>query len=305
MAKESKAINGEHSPDTEFRENAPRVSEFRRFLKVFLGRKVVVFGLIIILLLILTAIFAPLLAPYNPYKMDLNNQLLKPGWKHLLGTDDLGRDTLSRVIYGSRTSLMVGIIAVGIAALVGITLGLIAGYFGGITYTVIMRFMDSMMSIPMILLALVIASMLGGGLVNVMIALGIGIAPGYARLMCGQTLSVKENDYVIAAHSLGASNFRIMRSHILPNCLPPLIVMMTMMLGLAILSEAGLSFLGIGIEQPQAAWGSMVYNGYAYLSQDPILSFAPGVAIMLVVFAFNMVGDGLRDALDPRLRGIL
>jgi peptide/nickel transport system permease protein len=305
MVKELKVVNGDNSPDIEFKDNAPRVSEFRRFLKVFLGRKVVVFGLIIILLLILTAIFAPLLAPYSPYKMDLNNQLLGPGWKHLLGTDDLGRDTLSRVIYGSRTSLMVGIIAVGIAASIGITLGLIAGYFGGITYTVIMRFMDSVMSIPMILLALVIASMLGGGIVNVMIALGSGIAPGYARLMCGQTLAIRENDYVIAAHSLGASNFRIMISHILPNCLPPLIVMMTMMLGLAILSEAGLSFLGIGIEQPEAAWGSMVYSGYTYLSKSPILSFAPGVAIMLVVFAFNMVGDGLRDALDPRLRGIL
>jgi peptide/nickel transport system permease protein len=303
MVKGLKPATGENSP--EYRDMAPRMSEFRRFLRVFLGRKVVVLGLIIILLLIITAIFAPFLAPYNPYKLDLNHQLLKPGWDHLLGTDDLGRDTLSRIIYGSRTSLMVGIIAVGIAASIGITLGLIAGYFGGITYTVIMRLVDSMMSIPMILLALVIASMLGGGLVNVMIALGIGIAPGYARLMCGQTLSVKENDYITAEHSLGANNFRIMRSHILPNCLPPLIVMMTMMLGLAILSEAGLSFLGIGIEQPQAAWGSMVYNGYAYLSQDPILSFAPGVAIMLVVFSFNMVGDGLRDALDPRLRGIL
>jgi peptide/nickel transport system permease protein len=305
MVKELKAAAGENSPGAEYDESPPRIGEFRRFRRVFLGRKVVVFGLIIILLLILTAIFAPLLAPYNPYKIDLDNQLLKPGWEHLLGTDDLGRDTLSRLIYGSRTSLMVGIIAVGIAASIGITLGLIAGYFGGITYTLIMRLMDAMMSMPMILLALVIASMLGGGLVNVMIALGIGIAPGYARLMCGQTLAVRENDYVTAARSIGSNNSRIMLKHILPNCLPPLIVMMTMMLGLAILSEAGLSFLGIGIEQPGAAWGSMVYSGYYFLTSNPMLSFAPGVAIMLVVFAFNMIGDGLRDALDPRLRGVL
>jgi peptide/nickel transport system permease protein len=301
MDKELKAT----TVDTEYKEIAPRVSEFRRFRRVFLGRKVVVFGILIILLLILTAIFAPFLAPYNPYKIDLSNQLLKPGRAHFLGTDDLGRDTLSRVIYGARTSLMVGLIAVAIAASIGITLGLVSGYFGGMTYTVIMRLMDAMMSIPMILLALVIASMLGGGLKNVMIALGIGIVPGYARLMCGQALAVKENDYVIAARSIGSSNFRVMLRHILPNSLPPLIVMMTMMLGLAILSEAGLSFLGIGIEQPGAAWGSMVYNGYAYLTISPMLSIAPGVAIMLVVFAFNMVGDGLRDALDPRLRGTL
>jgi ABC-type dipeptide/oligopeptide/nickel transport system permease subunit len=305
MVKEFKASSGDNLSGAPFDENPPRVGEFRRFLRVFLERKVVVFGLIIILLLILTAIFAPLIAPYNPYKIDLDVQLVQPQWNHLLGTDDLGRDTLSRLIYGSRTSLMVGFIAVGIAAVLGITLGLVAGYFGGITYTVIMRLMDAMMSIPMILLALVIASMLGGGLVNVMIALGIGITPGYARLMCGQTLAVRENDYVIAAHSLGSSNLRIMLKHILPNCLPPLIVMMTMMLGLAILSEAGLSFLGIGVEQPGAAWGSMVYMGYSYLTSNPVLSFAPGIAIMLVVFAFNMVGDGLRDALDPRLRGVL
>ncbi|MBN2059683.1 MAG: ABC transporter permease [Deltaproteobacteria bacterium] len=298
-------MTGKNSPHTGYDETPPHIGEFSHFWRVFLGRKVVVFGLVVILAFILTSIFAPWLAPYNPYKIDLSNQLLQPGWKHLLGTDDLGRDTLSRLIYGSRTSLMVGIIAVGIAATIGVTLGLIAGYFGSIIYTVIMRLMDAMMSIPMILLALVIASMLGGGLVNVMIALGIGIAPGYARLMCGQTLAVRENDYIMAARSIGSSNSRIMLKHILPNCLPPLIVMMTMMLGLAILSEAGLSFLGIGIEQPVAAWGYMVNSGYNFLTSNPVLSFAPGIAIILVVFAFNMVGDGLRDALDPRLRGIL
>jgi ABC-type dipeptide/oligopeptide/nickel transport system permease subunit len=200
---------------------------------------------------------------------------------------------------------MVGIVALGIAAIVGITMGLLAGYFGGWVYTVIMRFVDSLMCFPMILLALVIASLLGGGMRNVMIALGIAMLPGYARLMCGQVLSVKENDYVLAALSEGAGNLRIMLNHVLPNCFPPLIVLMTMQIGAAILAEAGLSFLGIGIEPPAAAWGLMVNDGRIYLMTNPVLSFAPGMAIMLVVFAFNMVGDGLRDALDPRLRGIL
>jgi len=285
--------------------NPPLISEFERFRRVFLSRKVVVFGLIIILILILTAIFAPLLAPYDPYRVNLNAQLLQPSREYLLGTDDVGRDVLSRIIYGTRTSLLVGIVSVGIAASIGMMLGLLAGYFGGITYIVIMRLMDAMMSLPMILLALVIASILGGGLKNVMIALGIGLIPGYARLMCGQTLSVKENEYVIAGRAIGASNQRIMFRHILPNSFPPLMVMMTTMLGMAILAEAGLSFLGVGIEPPGAAWGSMVNEGYKYLRTNPVLSFAPGISIMLVVFAFSMVGDGLRDALDPRLKGTL
>jgi peptide/nickel transport system permease protein len=285
--------------------NPPLISEFERFRRVFLSRKVVVFGLIIILILILTAIFAPLLAPYDPYRVNLNAQLLQPSREYLLGTDDVGRDVLSRIIYGTRTSLLVGIVSVGIAASIGMMLGLLAGYFGGITYIIIMRLMDAMMSLPMILLALVIASILGGGLKNVMIALGIGLIPGYARLMCGQTLSVKENEYVIAGRAIGASNQRIMFRHILPNSFPPLMVMMTTMLGMAILAEAGLSFLGVGIEPPGAAWGSMVNEGYKYLRTNPVLSFAPGISIMLVVFAFSMVGDGLRDALDPRLKGTL
>jgi len=282
-----------------------RSGEFTRFLRVLFGRGLVIFGTVIILLVIATAIFAPLLAPYNPYDQDLSKSLLKPSSAHWLGTDSLGRDTLSRLIYGSRNSLMVGIVALGIAAIIGITMGLLAGFLGGWVYTIIMRFIDSLMCFPMILLALVIASLLGGGMKNVMIALGIAMLPGYARLMCGQVLSVKENDYVLAANSEGAGKLRIMLNHIVPNCFPPLIVLMTMQIGAAILGEAGLSFLGIGIEPPAAAWGLMVNDGRYFLMTNPILSFAPGVAIMLVVFAFNMVGDGLRDALDPRLRGVL
>ncbi|MGD9143637.1 MAG: ABC transporter permease [Dehalococcoidia bacterium] len=286
-------------------EMPPRVGEFRRSLRIFMGRGIVIFGLVIIVIFLITAAFAPLLAPYGPYEPDLANALSQPSTKHLLGTDNIGRDTLSRIIYGTRISLMVGIIAVGIAAGAGMTLGLLAGYFGGWTYTIIMRFMDALMAFPQILLALLITSLLGGGLVNVMIALGISLMPGYARIMCGQVLTIKENDYIIAGHSMGSSNIRMMLRHILPNSIPPLIVMITMMMGTTILAEAGLSYLGIGVELPTATWGGMVSDGYMYLTSNPILSFAPGLAIMIVVFSFNMVGDGLRDALDPRLRGVI
>jgi peptide/nickel transport system permease protein len=284
---------------------AMSTNELRRFFRVLFSRPLVIFGAVVILLVIIVASFAPLLAPYDPYEQDLSQSLVKPSSTHWLGTDSLGRDTLSRLIYGSRNSLLVGVVALGIAAVIGITMGLVAGYMGGWIYTVIMRFIDSLMCFPMILLALVIAALLGGGMKNVMIALGVAMLPGYARLMCGQVLSVKENDYVLAANSQGAGSLRIMLSHVLPNCFPPLIVLMTMQIGSAILAEAGLSFLGIGIEPPASAWGLLVSDGRIYLISNPILSFAPGIAIMLVVFAFNMVGDGLRDALDPRLRGTI
>ena len=298
MAKETAISTGEA-------EAPPRVNEFNRFRRVFLGRGVVVFGLVIILLFIFIAIFANLIAPYDPLEPDLSAALSQPNTSHLLGTDALGRDTLSRILFGTRTSLEIGLIVVGIACVVGMTLGTIAGYFGGWTNTIIMRIIDALMSFPMILLALVIAALLGSGIKNVIIALSIAMMPGYARVMCGQVLSVKENDYVLAGRSVGAGHLRIMLRHVVPNCIAPLLVMITMMLGGVVLAEAGLSFLGIGITPPTPAWGSMVNDGRQYLLTLPILSFAPGVALMLLVFAFNMVGDGLRDALDPRLRGTI
>ena len=289
----------------ELMELQPRVSEVRRFFKVFFGRPVVIFGAIIIVILIICAAFPQWIAPYDPIKQDLKSVLLQPSSGHLLGTDALGRDLLSRIIFGARTAVMVGIVALGIAAVSGMILWLVAGYFGGITYAIIMRFIDALMAFPVLLLALAIAALLGGGLVNVMIAIGIGMMAGYARVMCGQAISVRENDYVLAARSSGASNTRIMFRHVLPNCFPPMIVLMTMMIGMTILFEAGLSFLGIGIKEPTVAWGSLVNDGYKYLFSHPLLSVAPGIAIILVVYAFNMVGDGVRDAIDPRLRGTL
>ncbi len=283
----------------------PRTREWRRFIRVFFSRGLVIFGLVIVVLFVITAAFAPLLAPYDPNAQDRTAIMKSPSSAHWLGTDNFGRDTLSRIIYGSRVSLMVGVLALGIAAIVGMSLGLIAGYFGGWAQTIIMRIMDALMAFPMLILALIIAALLGGGLVNVMIALGISLIPGYSRLMCAQVMSVKENDYIMAERSMGSSDFRIMLRHAFPNCMPPLIVMITMTIGMTILAEASLSFLGIGITVPTASWGAMVNTGYQYILSSPMLSFAPGVSIMLVVFGFNMVGDGLRDALDPRLRGVL
>ncbi len=201
--------------------------------------------------------------------------------------------------------MMVGVVALSIAAFVGMLLGMLAGYFGRYIYAIIMRFIDALMAFPMILLALMIAALLGGGLLNVMIALGVALIPSYARLMCGQVLSIKNNDHIMAERALGASDLRIMFRHIFPNALPPLIVLITMMIGTTMLAEAGLSYLGIGITAPTASWGSMINDGYSYVLTNPILTFAPGLVLMIVVFSFNMVGDGLRDALDPRLRGIL
>lgn len=288
-----------------FSEGPPRVNAFRQFARLFTSRTLVVFGLVIILATVITAIFAPLIAPYDPYEQDLYHALEGPSQAHLLGTDGIGRDTLSRLIYGTRIALMVGVIATGIAAFSGMTLGLIAGYFGGFINMIIMRFVDALMTFPMIILALTIAATLGPGIRNLMLALGISMLSGYARLMAGLVYSVRENDYVLASHSLGASNLRILLRHVLPNSFPPFIVVITMQMGGAIMAEAGMSFIGVGIEAPTASWGAMVNDGYQYLLVNPALSFAPGIAILLVVFAFNMVGDGLRDALDPRLRGTI
>ena len=286
-------------------ERKPIRSEWQRFKRVFFARRIVLFGLFVLVLLLFTAIFAPLLAPYDPYKQDLTNILAKPSSTHLLGTDSIGRDTLSRVIYGSRTALIVGFVSMSISAFLGITFGMIAGFFGGIPNMIIMRFTDILMPFPMIVLALLVAALLGGGIHNVILALAIAATPGYIRVMCGMTLTIKENDYILAGKAMGARGLRMMFRHVLPNALPPIIVIMTLELGFLILSEASLSFLGIGIEPPGAAWGAMVNEGYRYLVKNPVLSFAPGGAIMLVVFAFNMVGDALRDALDPRLRGLI
>jgi peptide/nickel transport system permease protein len=292
--------------NTYFEDTEPvkqRVTEFRRIARVMSRRSVVVGGVIVVLLFVLAAIFAPLITPYDPYEQNLNARLLHPSRSHLLGTDELGRDLLTRIIYGSRISLMVGVVAVSIAGIIGMSLGLIAGYFGGWLNIIIMRFTDALLAIPPIVLMLSISAVLGGGLFNVLIALGISMTPTYTRLMCGQVITIRENEYITAAHVIGAGSPRIILYHLLPNAFPPLFVLLSINLGTAIMMEATLSFLGIGIKPPAATWGTMVAVGYRFLLANPVMSFAPGCAILLIVVAFNMVGDGLRDALDPRLRG--
>jgi peptide/nickel transport system permease protein len=280
-------------------------SEFRRVARVFFGRKLAVIGLVIIIILIFTAIFAPLIAPYDPYKMDMAHTLNQPSAQHLLGTDSLGRDVLSRIMYGSRASLLVALGAIGMATIIGEGLGLIAAHFGGAAFHIIMRLIDTLMAIPMLLIALLLASVLGGGLKNVILALGVGMIPVHCRMMCGQAMTVKQNDYILAARAMGMGDLRMMFLQIVPNAFPSLIVVITIGLGTTILAEAGLSFLGVGVLPPSPAWGSMINDGYKYILSNPAIALAPGIAIMLVVFGFNMMGDGLRDALDPKLRGVI
>jgi peptide/nickel transport system permease protein len=283
----------------------PRHSEWRRIARVFFGRKLYTIGFIIVVLIFIVAIFAPLLTPYNPLKTDLRNIVKQPSAEHWLGTDQLGRDILCRIIYGTRTSLLIGFSAVFSAAIVGMLMGLTAAHYGGWVFAIIMRITDALMALPGIILVLLIAGLVGGGIGVVIFALGFGGIAGMCRMMCGLALSVKQNEYVLAGRAIGMSNWRIMLTQIFPNAFPPLMVGITMGIGGVVLGEAGLSFLGIGVEQPTPAWGSMVNDGYPYLLDNPLLSLAPGVAIMLLVFGFNMVGDGIRDAVDPRLRGVL
>ena len=286
-------------------EIVPAQSEFRRVVRVFFGRKLAVIGLVLIVLLVVTAICAPWLAPYPPNSINMAITLAKPSSEHLLGTDNLGRDVLSRIIYGARTSLIIAVGATGVSVILGELLGLIAAYFGRIVFQIIMRIIDALMAIPMLLVALIMASLLGGGVKNVILALGIGMLSVHARMMCAQALSIQQNDYILAARSMGAGDFRMMLRHIFPNAFPPLVVVITVGLGAVILAEAGLSYLGVGVMPPYPAWGGMISDGYKYILSNPALALSPGVAIMLVVFGFNMMGDGLRDALDPRLRGII
>ena len=283
----------------------PPVNEFKRFLRVFFRRKIVVVGFILVVIMLLTAAFADIISPHDPYEQNLHNVLSAPSAQHLLGTDALGRDLLSRIIHGTRIALLVGVCTVLISASIGTLLGLAAGFIGGKVNSIIMRLTDALISIPSLILMLLVASVLKYGIVGVVFAVGLTMFPAYIRLINGQVLSVKQNDYVMSLRAMGAKGTRIALKHILPNCLSPLIVMMTMMMGASIMAEAGLSFLGLGITPPLAAWGGMCRDGYQYLMRSPLLSIAPGFAIMLLVFAFNMVGDGIRDALDPKLRGSL
>ena len=259
-------------------------------------------GLVIILVLVLAAVFAPLVAPYNPYAVTLAGRLQPPGNSHLLGTDELGRDIFSRLIFGARVELWVGIITVALSGLIGVSGGLLAGYLGGYWDAVIMRLVDVFLAFPVIVLAIAIVAVRGPGLNNVLIALALVYWTSYARVVRGLVLALREEEYTWAARTLGASPLRIMIRHLLPNTLAPLLVLGSVGMGNAILAEAALSFLGLGIQPPEASWGSMLNFGMQFLRNASFLSTWPGLAIFLTVLGFNLLGDGLRDALDPRMR---
>jgi peptide/nickel transport system permease protein len=243
-----------------------------------------------------------LIAPYDPYEIKLLDKLQPPSAHHWMGTDDKGRDILSRILYGSQLSLAVGFVSVFIGALFGIILGIVSGYYGGFIDTVIMRIIDILLAFPGLLLALAIVSALGPSLVNVMLAVGIFSIPTFARIVRGSTLSVKKMEYIDAIKVLGAKDIKIIFVHILPNIMSPIIVQGTLRLATSILSVAGLSFLGMGAQPPTAEWGAMLSSGRDFLYSAPHIALFPGLAIAIIVLAFNIFGDGLRDALDPRMK---
>jgi peptide/nickel transport system permease protein len=259
-------------------------------------------GLILTVALIVVALAAPLLAPFDPDVQDSGNRLQPPSRQHLLGLDDLGRDVLSRIIFGARVSLRVGFSVVILASVIGITLGAIAGYFGGAVDTVVMRLTDILLAFPGILLAIALVAVLGPSLNNVVLALATIGWVGYARLVRGQVLKVREMEYVTAAKALGARSPRVIAFHVLPNVINPVIVMATLGLAGAILAEAALSFLGLGVQPPTPSWGAMLTSGRRYLGLANHLAIYPGIAIMLAVMGLNFLGDGLIDALDPKYR---
>jgi peptide/nickel transport system permease protein len=263
-----------------------------------------IFSGAIVTILILTALFGPILAPHDPNAIDMANRFAPPSVTYPFGTDDFGRDILSRIMVGARVSLQVGLISVGLSATVGAILGLIAGYAGRLTDEAIMRAMDILFAFPAILLAIAIMAALGRGVGNAMIAIGIVYVPIFARIARGSVLSVREEEFVEAARAVGATDTRIMFRHIFPNILSPLIVETTLSLSFAILAEAALSFFGLGTPPPDPSWGRMLSEGRAYFQQSVWLGIFPGLAIMLTVMGFNLLGDGLRDALDPRLKNV-
>lgn len=278
-------------------QSGPWRSAFRRLIK----NRSSLIGLIVLILLILVAVFADQIAPFSFREQNLNATFLMPNSVNFFGTDNFGRDIFSRVVHGTRISLMVGVISVSIALFVGGSMGAIAGYIGGYFDTIIMRFVDILISIPSILLAISISVTLGGGLRNVMIAVGIGSIPSYARVMRASVLSIKELQYIEAARALGTRKRSILLKHIIPNTLAPIIVQSTLGVAGAILAAAGLGFIGLGIEPPNPEWGAMLNAGRQFIRDYPHMSIYPGIAIMITILSLNLLGDGLRDALDPKM----
>ena len=294
------------SVPTELRE-APKVnwSQFKeRFQDRFYDfrkNRLALVGIIIVITVVVVAFLAPLIEIHDPLQQNISNRLQTPSWEHFFGTDHLGRDVWSRIVHGSRVALMVGIIAVGIGIIFGTPIGAISGYYRGKVDEVIMRIMDSLLAFPPILMALVVVTILGASLFNTMIAIGVDYIPRFARVIRGSVLSEREKEYVEAGRMVGEANLSILFRQILPNSLSPLIVQSTVFIAYAMLTEAALSFLGLGIQPPNPSWGSMLNEAKLFIESDPYLAIIPGLAISITVLGFNLFGDGLRDILDPRL----
>ena len=281
----------------------PGGSPARNALRLLLHHRLAMFGAVLVAIEVGLAVLAPWIAPHEPNRMDYEAVLSGPTAEHPFGTDELGRDLFSRTLYGARLSLEVGLVAVLIAVAVGVPLGLVSGYFGGVFDEAVMRVVDAVMALPALVLALTIAAVLGPGVWNATVAIAVVAAPTYTRLVRGQVLSVKENDYVLAVQSIGAPTWVILMRHILPNAFSPVIVQASLGVGFAIILEASLSFIGLGAQPPTPSWGSMVQVGFQYLEIAPWFVLVPATAIFLAVLGFNMLGDGLRDTLDPKSHG--
>lgn len=283
------------------RADKPR-SQTGLLIRQFFRNRLAVVGLVIVVVLVGLAVFAPVVAPHDPSAQNLSDRRMPPGPQYLLGADEFGRDILSRTIYGARVALFVAIVAVILAMTLGTFLGLIAGYAGGLVDNIIMRVMDVLLAFPYLLLAIAVVSALGPNLPNTTLAVGVWATPAFARLVRGQVLSLKQQDYVMAARAIGSPVPRILWRHLVPNLIPPIIVFASLYMASAILLEAALSFLGLGVQPPTPSWGLMVSTGRDFLRVAPHVATIPGVAIMLAVLGFNLLGDGLRDVLDPTLR---
>lgn len=294
----------QHLNDQELSEKADLIGDtfLNEVYYAIKENKMAMLGGITILILIFIALFASYLTPYDPYFVNLDLQFQKPGFAHWLGTDEFGRDILTRMMYGTRISLVIGLVPTFLSMLIGTVLGMVSGYYGNKTDFIIMRIADMVLAFPSLLLAMVVMYTLGASLLNIFIALSIVGWAGTARVVRAQTLSLKEKEFVEAARAIGVKKRTIMFRHILPNCLPSLIVLFTLGIPSAILSEASLSFLGVGAQPPAASWGLMISRGKEYLFSAPWIAISPGIAILIIVLAFNYLGDGLRDALDPSMK---
>lgn len=277
--------------------------DFKDFFQLITQSKSVLIGGAFVLVVVICAIFAPVISTHDPYEMNMSERLLTPMEDgHILGTDQYGRDLFSRIIYGARVSLEVGLVSVVLAMVIGVTLGLVSGYYGGWVDTLIMRIVDIFLSFPVLLLAIALVAALGPGIENVILALGFVYWTNYARIVRANVLAIKEEEYIQAAKTIGSNDFRIIFLNILPNCLAPIVVVATLGLGTAIVSEATLSFLGLGIQPPESSWGWTLAFGMKFIREAPHLSVYPGLAIMFTVLGFNLLGDGIRDLTDSKLK---